>query len=209
MSVQRRFGVAGAVVLAMASGGAIAAQAMGHGSPGLARMADKPAEQKEPAVGDKAKDFTLKTLDAKDVTLAEKLKSGTAVVVFLRGYPGYQCPLCSRQVGELISRAKDIEATGASVVLIYPGSADKLKERAKEFLNGKELPAPLVLVTDEDMKAVKDWSLRWDAKNETAYPSTFVVDKGGVIRFAKISKTHGGRTSAQEVIDAVKAIKPE
>lgn len=208
MNRQRRIGAAGAVVLAVVWGGVLAIRAI-EPAIAAAATAEKPAEQKEPAVGDKAKDFTLKTLDAKDVTLAERLKRGPAVVVFLRGYPGYQCPLCTRQVGELMSKAKEIDATGAGVVLIYPGSEEKLKEHAKEFLGGKELPAPLTLVTDEDMKVVKEWNLRWDAKNETAYPSAFVVDKGGVIRFGKISKGHGGRASAQEIIDAIKAMKPE
>lgn len=167
----------------------------------------KPAQP--PAVGDKAEDFTLQTLEKKDVKLSERLKDGPAVVVFLRGWPGYQCPLCTRQFGELLSRASDLKATGASVIANYPGPADKLREHAKEFLGGKEPPAPITLVTDEDMKVVKQWNLRWEASGETAYPSTFVVDKGGVVRWAKVSKAHGGRSSAQEVIDAVKGLKKE
>ena len=51
---------------------------------------------------------------------------------------------------------------------------------------------------------VNAYGLRWDAPNETAYPSTFIVHRDGLIRFAKVSRTHGGRASATEVLAALK-----
>jgi peroxiredoxin len=71
---------------------------------------------------------------------------------------------------------------------------------------GKNLPANFHFVTDPDLKTVNQWSLRWDAPNETAYPSTFVVDRDGKIVFAKISHSHGDRSSAAEVLDVLKKI---
>ena len=47
------------------------------------------------------------------------------------------------------------------------------------------------------------WVFVWDAPRETAYPSTFVIDQGGVIRFAKVSKSHGGRAATGEVLKAL------
>jgi len=47
------------------------------------------------------------------------------------------------------------------------------------------------------------YGLRWNAPNETAYPSTYVVDKQGKIVFAKTSKSHGGRASADEILKAL------
>jgi hypothetical protein len=46
--------------------------------------------------------------------------------------------------------------------------------------------------------------LRWDAPRETAYPATFVLDKNRLVRFAKISHTHGDRTKASDVLAEVK-----
>jgi outer membrane biosynthesis protein TonB len=49
--------------------------------------------------------------------------------------------------------------------------------------------------------------LRWNAKNETAYPSTFIVDRSGNIGFAQVSHSHGGRVSATAALEAVRAAK--
>ena len=63
----------------------------------------------------------------------------------------------------------------------------------------------MVLVTDPDYSVTNLYGLRWDAPNETAYPSTFIVDKKGMIAFEKISHTHGDRTSAQDALDHLSA----
>ena len=47
------------------------------------------------------------------------------------------------------------------------------------------------------------YGLRWDAAQETAYPSTFLIDRQGVVFFSKIVKEHGGRTTATEILDAM------
>jgi peroxiredoxin len=142
-------------------------------------------------------------MDGKTVRVSELTKQGQVVLVVLRGWVGYQCPICTRQVGDLRAHAKELADAGAKVVLVYPGPADGLKEHAEEFVSGKGLPANFNFVLDPRMQFVSDWGLRWDAPNETAYPSTFVIDTDGKIRFAKISTSHGGRASAAEILAAL------
>lgn len=60
-----------------------------------------------------------------------------------------------------------------------------------------------MLVTDPDYIFTNSWGLRWDAPRETAYPSTFVIDRKGVVRFTKISKTHGDRANPADILKAV------
>jgi hypothetical protein len=55
-------------------------------------------------------------------------------------------------------------------------------------------------VTDPDYTATNLYGIRWNAPQETAYPSTFVLDKHGVIVFEKISHSHGDRLSAQDAL---------
>lgn len=166
------------------------------------------ADQKTPPkVSHTAPDFQLKTPEGKQVTLTDMRKNGPVVVVVLRGFPGYQCPLCTRQVGSLLKAGKDFEAAGAKVVFVYPGAANELAQKANEFLKGTELPEPFVLVTDPDYKFTNAYGLRWDAVRETAYPSTFVIGKDGKVTFALISKTHGGRSKTADVVAAVKKTK--
>lgn len=158
-----------------------------------------------PAVGDSAPAINLSTPGGETVSLAEVLEEQKAVVIFLRGFPGYQCPLCSRQIREFIAKAEEFEKAGASLVLVYPGPGPEelLQQKAAQFLEGVELPSGIHLVVDPDYTVVNQWRLRWDEPRETAYPSTFVIDREGKIVFAKISQTHGDRSSAAAVLEAL------
>lgn len=156
-----------------------------------------------PAVGTKAPDFTLESLAGEQVMLSNIAKQGPVVLVVLRGYPGYQCPVCSQQVGSLLSEAQKLEQSGAQVLLIYPGPPDQLKKRAEEFLGNKDLPKFFHMLLDPDYTFTNAYALRWDAKNETAYPSTFVLDRGLTVKYAKVSKTHGDRAKTADVLDSL------
>ena len=84
---------------------------------------------------------------------------------------------------------------------MYPGPPADLDQHAKEFLEKQaELPANIVLVTDPDYTVTNLYGLRWDAPHETAYPSTFVINKKGKIVFEKISHSHGDRLSAEDAV---------
>ena len=159
-----------------------------------------------PKVGDKAPAFALTTLDDQTVRLSELTAKGEVVLVVLRGWPGYQCPLCDRQVQDFIRSATNFVEAKARVVFVYPGPAEDLKAHAKEFAEwkGKQWPKDFLYVMDPDYTMVNAYNLRWDAPKETAYPSTFVSDKKGIVRFAKISKSHGDRTKAADVLEELK-----
>lgn len=158
-----------------------------------------------PAVGDRATDFSLTAADGTTIKLSAEWQRGPLVLVLLRGWPGYQCPFCVRQYGEFLARAKDLDAMGARVVWVYPGGTE-VKQRADAFAANKEAPANFRLTLDPNYAFTTAYRLRWDAPSETAYPSTFVIDKGGVVRWALISKEHGGRAPIADVLKAVEAI---
>jgi peroxiredoxin len=156
-----------------------------------------------PAVGEKAPDFKLSTPDGKSVRLSEVVSKGPVVLVVLRGYPGYQCPYCNRQVQDFIQKSQGFADAGARVVLVYPGPPQDLNAKANEFLADKKLPDNFDLVLDPGYEFTNSYALRWDAPHETAYPSTFLIDRQGVIFFSKIVREHGGRTTAAEILDAM------
>jgi thioredoxin-dependent peroxiredoxin len=159
-----------------------------------------------PAIGAKAPDFTLTTPTGKSVQMSKEIHGHGLVLVVLRGFPGYQCPFCVRQVHDFIDHASDFAAKNTRVLLVYPGPPGELDDHAKEFLAKEaELPANIVLVTDPDYKVTNLYGLRWDAPHETAYPSTLVLDKKGMISFEKISHSHGDRLSAQDALDNLTA----
>lgn len=171
--------------------------------PVLALAAALPGTAAPPSVGEKAPEFALSTPEGRTVRLSEVMSKGPVVLVVLRGYPGYQCPYCNRQVQDFIQKSQGFGDAGAQVVLVYPGPPQELGARANEFLADKKLPNNIQLVLDPGYEFTNMYGLRWDAPHETAYPSTFLIDRQGIIFFSKVVKEHGGRTSAAEVLDAL------
>ena len=90
------------------------------------------AAEKTPAVGKMAPDFELKSLGGESVQLSAEVAKGPVVLVVLRGYPGYQCPVCTAQFGDYVTKKEQFKAAGAQVLFVYPGPADRLVERAKD-----------------------------------------------------------------------------
>jgi peroxiredoxin Q/BCP len=159
-----------------------------------------------PQSGQVAPDFTLQTTTGQSVRLSAQNAKGTTVLIFLRGYPGYQCPFCQKQAHDFITHATDFASKNANVLLVYPGPPAQLDDHAKEFLAKQSaLPSNVTLVTDPDYRATNLYSLRWDAPNETAYPSTFILDRNRKILSEKISRAHGDRTTATDVLKEIPA----
>lgn len=166
------------------------------------------AQSQTPAVGQIAPDFTLQSTTGQAVNLSTQTGKGTTVLIFLRGYPGYQCPFCQKQAHDFITHAADFAAKKANLLLVYPGPPADLDQHAREFLAKQAaLPSNVVLVTDPDYKATNLYSLRWDAPNETAYPTTFILDRSRKVLFQKISRSHADRTTASEILGSLPSQK--
>ncbi|QDT08085.1 redoxin domain-containing protein [Planctomycetes bacterium K23_9] len=158
-------------------------------------------------IGEKAINFELPIVGKDDfIDLQNEYQQGIVVVVVLRGYPGYQCPLCTSQVSALINRARTLKDKVHKVVLVYPGESDELKRHAKKFLGARRIPEPIVLVADPGMKMVQSWGVRWNAPRETAYPATFIVKSNGRVAWKKVSQSHAGRSSVEEIVRQLKKL---
>lgn len=216
------------------------------------------AEPKWPSVGDEAPDFELEDADGESMKLSRVTKQGPAVLVVLRGFPGYQCPICTRQVAEFIGAADNIRDAGATVVMTYPGPAEELGQRAEEFTAGVNLPQMAKEFAESDVEVatiechdryrsrvmVGDELLPqyWFAKQSPqagyqgaiwwsyladpagavgatygvqplAYavhseyinrPSTIIIDKEGVVRFAYYGTYWGDRPSIHETLKMIR-----
>jgi peroxiredoxin Q/BCP len=154
-----------------------------------------------PSVGQKAPDFILSTPTGTPVQLSKQVGRSNVVLVVLRGFPGYQCPYCQKQVHDFIEHASAFAAKKTSVLLVYPGPPADLDRHAKEFLTKQaSLPENVTLITDPDYAMTNQYDLRWNSPAETAYPSTFIIDRNGTITFEKISRGHDDRTAAEDIL---------
>jgi peroxiredoxin len=197
--------VAGVTQVVGAQSGTMAAGTKNPAPQGssMASMAPTAMTGETPKEGQKAADFSLTALDGSTVKLSSELARGPVVLVELRGWPGYQCPFCTRQFGEYMAKAKDVGASGAHVLFVYPGPADGLKAHADEFTKMTPLPATYRVLLDPDYTFTQSYGLRWDAPKETSYPSTFVLDRSGVVIFSRTSHSHGDRVPVADVLTAL------
>lgn len=158
-------------------------------------------------VGERIHDFELPIVGKKGyLTLSDEYREGPVVVIVLRGYPGYQCPICTRQVASLANRSSALKSLAAKIVLVYPGDVDDLQRRAEQFKGTRRLPEPMILVRDNQMKMARKWGLHWDKHHETAYPATYVVDRNGDIRWKKVSTSHAQRSTVEEILKELRKL---
>lgn len=157
-----------------------------------------------PSIGQKAPDFELGSFRGGRVRLSAALAKSPVALVVLRGYPGYQCPMCQRQVADFLGKAPAFASAGVRVIFVYPGPP----ERGSEFLSGKNIPPDFEMLLDPAYEFTNLYGLRWEANKETAYPSTFLIRQDGLIYFVKSAMLHGGRTSASEIIELLPKRKP-
>ena len=153
-----------------------------------------------PIVGQKAPDFALQSMEGVSVQLSRLTQKSPVVLVVLRGYPGYDCPYCQRQVRDFVQKAKDFTAAGVQITFIYPGPPDELKMRANSFLADKDFPKSFLMLLDPGYTFTNLYGLRWDAPQETAYPSTFLIDQTGTVFFSKTVKSHSDRMGGRKFL---------
>ena len=159
-----------------------------------------------PSVGQAAPDFELRTVDGMRHRLSTYTDGGPVVLMVLRGYPGYQCPICSAQVGAYISEAQAFAQRDATVIFVYPGPAEGLTEHASDFIAGQGLPSNFLFLVDPDYTFTNRYGVRWDEEGQTAYPSTFVIDQGSrTVRHAHISHGVRNRTAPQDILRVLDA----
>lgn len=161
------------------------------------------ADDLPPQFGDTAPDFELTSVTETKIRLSEVASKSPVVLIVLRGFPGYQCPICNQQVGQYLHKAEKLKSAGAQVFLVYPGPSADLAKRAREFIKDQTIPDHFQLLLDPDYAFTNAYRLRWDEAGETAYPSTFVIQKGLKVAYAKVSKEHGGRSKPEEVLQVL------
>lgn len=164
-----------------------------------------------PKEGSKIGEITGTTINGEDFVLSKLIKKGSVVMVMLRGYPGYQCPVCSTQVAGYIAKAEKFEEQrNTPVVFIYPGKVSGLEKRAREFTAPLEkdvdLPSNFFFLVDQDYKVTNQLNLRWDDPKETAYPAALVIDHDGYIQYTKVSDNHRDRATADEILEFLEII---
>jgi peroxiredoxin len=118
-----------------------------------------------------------------------ELRGTPVVMIFVRGN---WCPFCSRQVKNLIGYYKDIVDLGARLVLVTPKPQETTERVARffdvelEFWFDESLAATRKLGLLLESAVPKDYYPEYGS--DTIWPTSLVIDAGGVIRYVELSK---------------------
>lgn len=138
------------------------------------------------------------------VSLADFKGKKTVVLVFSRGFPGYLCPMCTSYTAQLAYHYAEFTAAGAEVLLVFPGSPEKVQDfikAAREILEQDgpgALPFPVLL--DVSLKNVDAFGIRGDLSK----PATYVIDRAGTVRYAFVGDQPHERPDVATVLAEVK-----
>jgi peroxiredoxin len=153
-------------------------------------------------------DAALTAADGRTVKVSD-YRGRPVVLVFNRGFVGYVCPYCSTYTAQLAARYEELRALGAEVLCIYP-TRDQDEAKVVEFTDavnqlltedGQDaLPFPVFL--DRNLEATRRFNLTGDLTK----PSTFVLDRAGIVRYAYVGSAPDERPAVERVIAEVRAV---
>jgi peroxiredoxin len=171
------------------------------------------------ALGDKAPDAALTTVDGKIVQLASLYKDGPIVLTFYRG--GW-CPICNRALLAWQDKLDDLKEAGGTFVALSPEKPDHASKTIERgHLSYTVLSDPkfeaakafrVHFAVDEGTKAkYKQFGMNVAEANasgtwELPAPATFVIDRKGVVRYVFADWDYKKRADPGEVVAAVRAI---
>ena len=144
-------------------------------------------------VGALAPDFTLDGTGDRDYTLSE-FKGQPVVLVF---YPGDNTPVCTMQLNTYSSDIAQFEELNAQVLGISPQGV----ESHEQFANVHGFSFPLLADTEKSVGRA------YGVLGPVGFykRSVFVIDRGGVIRYAHRAAAGLTYRKTDELVEAVKA----
>jgi len=183
----------------------------------VGRLQQAQAGALAPAVGEPLPDFLLPDQSGRLLGLQELLKTGPAVIAFLRGH---WCPYC-QTTAVALGEIADVAATrGARIVAITPENRKYTQRLANDSENrvpiltdvdnGYALALNLAIWVDDDMARLI-LSAGWDVPSyKTSHdwllpiPATFVVDQNGIVVARYVDADYRTRMEVSDIIAALK-----
>ncbi len=186
---------------------------------GIKQVAESGVLDTAKVVGDRAPDFTLRDLEGRDVMLSELLKGGPVVLTWYRG--GW-CPYCNITLRSYQQHLDEFRARGGQLVALSPEVYSHAVTTAKEQDLG------FAVLHDEGSKVAEQYGIAFTLPAEVAeayekgfglsdyngdtsarlpLAATYVIDQGGVIRWAFVSADYRQRAEPADIIGALDTLK--
>ena len=181
------------------------------------------AEQVSPLLpGLAVPNIELKDQYGKTVSLAERFKEKTTVLIVYRG--GW-CPYCSKQLANVQKIETELADLGAQIIAVSPDSPEKLAESKITSPNYQLLSDDSLLLAQKlglafylDDKTAKIYrnklgvnfvSLEGEVKVALPVPAVFVIDTNGLVNFQYANPNYKVRLTEDLLLAAVKSVSEQ
>ena len=146
--------------------------------------------------------FLSSTTDTVDISRFKGKKN--VVLVVLRGFDGAVCVACSGQTLAISQNLDEFEKRDAEVYLLYPGKAESVPVfiDAVQALQGGARSLPVEILLDVDLSVVHEFKI----EGRLAKPSTLIIDKKGIVRFAHVGQSKTDRPTVPQMLEALDRI---
>ncbi|MEI8644063.1 peroxiredoxin-like family protein [Pseudoalteromonas sp. Hal040] len=164
----------------------------------------------------------LKDQYGKTVSLAERFKEKTTVLIVYRG--GW-CPYCSKQLASVQKIEKELANLNAQLIAVSPDSPEKLAETkitapSYQLLSDDSLTLAQTLglafyLDDKTAKIYRNKlgvnfvSLEGEAKVALPVPAVFVIDTNGLVHFQYANPNYKVRLTEDLLLAAVKSVSEQ
>jgi len=138
-------------------------------------------------VGNLAPDFELQSLDGQSVSLSDL--QGKPVLL---NFWAVRCPPCRMEMPYLQEISEDEEWSGKGLVVLAISTGES-HSKVEEFMQSNNLSLPVLLDTKQDV--ARKYNIR-------AIPTTFFVDKSGIIQ-AKIIGAFPNKAAIEEKLSKI------
>lgn len=117
--------------------------------------------------------------------------------------------MCHRQLAQLRETLEDLEDLDAQLLAVDPHEIWSAKYLLKETgLSSDELSYPMLMDPALTVSAMYGVAFQMRIHVEVSNrPATFVIDKDGLIRYARRGKTFSDRPTPEQVVDELKRLK--
>jgi peroxiredoxin len=140
------------------------------------------------------------TLDLRDIQQRGK----RVLFVVLRGFSGQVCVYCVAQTKALGDCKQEFADLGIEVVVVYPGPEGNEKSFLMAYeITFEEGPPPYAVLYDPNLELVTALGLQG---GDLAYPSTFLLDEQGIIRYAYVGQHKADRPAAAALTKFIRSL---
>jgi peroxiredoxin len=139
------------------------------------------------------------------VDVATRKGKKNVVLVVLRGFDGSVCIACSGQTLAISKNLDEFDKRDAEVFLLYPGKAESIPvflDAVRDLEGGNAQALPVEILLDVDLAVVKEFKI----EGKLAKPSTLIMDKKGIVRFAHVGQSKTDRPTVGQMLDALDRI---